>query len=374
METAKICIYCGRGEDAVTFGSREHVIPQLMGKFENNPTLIDLVCDQCNSSTFNALETRFKEDTQEGIIAQMMNFLDSPEIRVRNGKLKMLVDLGLEDDFFNRTFPFLTFKDGAWQMTFIAQILIKNYAKDGYIVLIIDKVQALPRDGKKFRKLKKMLQNYQSKDVSIMTHGAEDPERKNLNAAIELVKELGIDYKPGTEKSLPFVGDGTDKAKAEVSMDASIDADVVRVLAKIAFNYFAYCAVNSDQKDILFHENFARIKSYILGEIELPLKEVIIEKPTFAGLIYEEAMGRMRVPGHIVTLQEENGNLICKLTFAGRFVYTISLGKMPPEISRKDFGNGHLFDPLHRGIHGLTQNQERWNSKEALSYNLFNNG
>ena len=370
----KICIYCEKTEGEVAFGSREHVVPELMGKFDNNLTLIDWVCNKCNSSVFNPLETRFKEDTQEGIMIQMMNFLDSPEIRVRNNKLKMVIDLGMEEKFFNEAFPFLTFKDDAWQMTYIPQIKIKGYAKNGYIILIIDKVKALPRTGKKFRKLQNILKNFKSKDVSIFVHGEDDPERRDLKEAIVLVKELGIDYKPGTEKTTPFVGDGTDKARAEVSMNGTIDSDVVRIIAKISFNYFAYCATQSGQEVILYHANFARIKSYILGNTELPLKEVIIERPTYKGLLIEEVSQAVRLPGHTLTLQNENGNLVAKVSFAGRFVYSILLGKMPDELNRPDFGNGHMFDPRHKQIFGMSQNPARWKSDEPMSFSLFNNG
>ena len=61
------CIYCEKNKDKATFNGREHVIPKLMGSFKNNLT-IDRVCDNCNSKIFNPLETKFKEDTEEGIV------------------------------------------------------------------------------------------------------------------------------------------------------------------------------------------------------------------------------------------------------------------------------------------------------------------
>lgn len=134
-----ICIYCGKREDATTFGNREHVIPRLMGSFKNNLT-IGCVCNHCNSSVFNPLETRFKEDTEEGLFCQMVNFSDSHEIRIRNGNIKLSVDLGLEEVLFNETFPFLTLTDDGWKILFIPQIKIKGYKKDGFIVLLVDKI------------------------------------------------------------------------------------------------------------------------------------------------------------------------------------------------------------------------------------------
>lgn len=370
--SSKTCIYCRESEGSVTFGSREHVIPELLGSFENSPTLRGWVCNQCNGGIFNPLETRFKEDTDEGVHCQMHNFSDSHEIRVRNKNFKFSFDLGIEEKFFNDTFPLLTFKNDRWQLLFVPQIRLRGYAKDGFITLLIDKVKALPRSGKKFKKLKKLLQNFQSKDVSIFVHG-EEGDMQDYEDAIELVRELGIDYKPGPKKSIPFVGDGTDKQRVVVEGDITIGFDTARVVAKIAFNYFAYCAVQSGVSDALYHDNFSRIKDYILGKNELPIKEVIIETPTYAPVLFEEHSHKVRLVGHIVTLSNENGNVVAVISFAGRMVYKILLGKLPDELSRQDFGNGHIFNIRQKEIGGLTQNPARRGSNELLNFSLFNN-
>lgn len=369
-----VCIYCGKDANSTKFGNREHVVPELLGSFENNLTLIGWVCNTCNSETFNPLENRFKEDTEEGISCQMMNFNDSSEIRIRNSNSKFNLELGFGDPMFNDTFPFLTYKDGAWKITFIPQIKIKGYSKNGFIVLIIDKIKGLPRDGKKWRKIKNILSPFKSKDVSIFTHGEDDPERKDLNAAMDLVRELGIDYKPGTEKQMPFVGDGSDKVQANVSINITFGSDSARVLAKIAFNYFAYCAITSNKEDVLYHPNFSKIKSYILGQIELPIKDIVVNKPSYSPLTFDEAKHNGRLVGHMVTLTNKNGKLVSQVKFGGRLVYEILLGDMPPEIVEPNFGNGHMFDPFQKKIFGMTQNPEKWGSDMPLSFSLFNNG
>jgi hypothetical protein len=342
-----------------------------MGSFNNNLTL-GCVCNHCNSHVFNPLETRFKEDTEEGLFCQMVNFSDSHEVRIRNGNLKLSVDIGLGEPFFNETFPFLTFRDGGWKILFVPQIKIKGYAENGYIVLLVDKIKNLPRSGGKFRNLKKFLKWAESKNVSIFTHGEDDLERRDLNEAMDLVRELGINYKSGTEKSIPFVGDGSDNKKANVSVNVTIGFDAARIIAKIAFNYFAYCAIESEMENILHHKNFSKIKSYILGETEWPMKEMIIEKPTYNPILFEEKSGGVRFIAHIITIQNEDGNLVAKVSFAGRLVYKILLGKMPVEINKVDFGNGHIFDPHRKEIYGLTQNPAKRGTGDLKNFTLFN--
>jgi len=368
----KICIYCGKKEETVSFRGREHVIPELLGTFNNNLTL-RCVCDYCNSTIFNKLEARFKEDTEEGVFCQMINFSESVEVRIRHYNNKFKAELGFKEKLFNEIFPFLVIKDGEWKVMFISQIKITGYGKEGYIILLLDKIKTLSRTGKKFKKIKNFIKGTPSKNVSVFIHEGDEVGRKELRDAVDLIKELGIDYKPGTEKSEPFVGDGSDNKKAGISMDFKIDADTTRVLSKIAFNYFAYCAIESGHVAILNHENFSKIKSYIIGKTDIPINEIIIEKPTRAPLLNEEIVSDTRLVAHIVTLHNENCNLVAKLTFAGRQVYKILLGKMPSEIDRKDFGNGHMFDPRTKEIFGLTQNEKRKGTDNKLNFSLFNN-
>jgi len=365
------CIYCGPHDAPITF-SREHVIPELLGVFENNLTLVGCVCGVCNSKVFGPLEMNFKEDTEEGLFCQMINFSKSHQIRIRNNKLKMSVELGLGEAFFNETFPFLSLAGGKRQIVFVPQVKIRGYGGTGYIILLVDEVKKLPRDGKKFRKLKNMLTGVESKNVSIFVHESGDLERNELNEAIDLVRELGVPYKPGPQKSVPFSEPSDEPRHAEFSMDSTIDADTARILAKIAFNYFSYCAVNSGNRAILSHPNFSTIKSYILGQADLGLKDVIVEKPSYSGILGEEAAERVRLVGHTVTFTNENSRIISKISLLGRLTYTILLGQAPDELNRTDLGNGHIFDPIRRKIFGLTRNPARRGTEEKLNFSLFN--
>src|SRR5665213_321846 len=151
------CIYCGKNNPEITFKSVEHVIPRLLGAFDDNPTLVGCVCDNCNQKIFGPLETRFKEDTHEGIMCQRFNLSGSYQIRIRNKNYKMSAELGLEDSFFNQMFPFFRFNNGKLETALIPQIKIRGYAGEGYIILLIDEIKKLPRGRTKFKKLKNTL-------------------------------------------------------------------------------------------------------------------------------------------------------------------------------------------------------------------------
>jgi len=61
-----VCIYCLVDSDS-GFTKSEHVLPRAFGKFEQNLTLIGVVCDDCNQFFGNELETPFARDTPDGL-------------------------------------------------------------------------------------------------------------------------------------------------------------------------------------------------------------------------------------------------------------------------------------------------------------------
>ena len=60
------CIYCQEHKPASAYKKVEHVIPQSFGKFRDNFTLKQLVCDSCNQFFGNGVELALARDTLEG--------------------------------------------------------------------------------------------------------------------------------------------------------------------------------------------------------------------------------------------------------------------------------------------------------------------
>ena len=152
----KKCVYC-QTENQELFKSREHVIPRLMGAFENNPTIINLICDECNSLIFSKLENKFKEDTEEGIYYQMFNFENKYQVRIRGEKVKTNFSPGLGDHFFDEIFPFLRPENGTFKAHILPQIKIKKPNDSGYLVLLSEEVKKLDRSSRDFLELKQSL-------------------------------------------------------------------------------------------------------------------------------------------------------------------------------------------------------------------------
>src|SRR4051812_21528773 len=60
------CIYCQVERSNEFYSKAEHVLPQSFGKFRQNLTLHEVVCDFCNQHLGDHLETYLGRDTFEG--------------------------------------------------------------------------------------------------------------------------------------------------------------------------------------------------------------------------------------------------------------------------------------------------------------------
>ena len=61
------CIYCLEDKSVSSFQHTDHVIPQAFGRFQNNLTLNELVCDDCNQYFGDSIELSLGRDSLEGI-------------------------------------------------------------------------------------------------------------------------------------------------------------------------------------------------------------------------------------------------------------------------------------------------------------------
>jgi hypothetical protein len=94
-DSCATCLYCGESKSLAMF-NREHVLPQSFGTFPDNPVLRDLVCEACNTYFSRDLELRLGRDSAEGL-ERFRNGIVAPkkrgsigrhiEIRYRGGRL-----------------------------------------------------------------------------------------------------------------------------------------------------------------------------------------------------------------------------------------------------------------------------------------------
>lgn len=365
------CIYCGR-QDVF---NREHVIPQFFGTFEPiNPTLKkndNLVCQNCNSVIFCALETEFKEDSYEGITAQQLNLVNSNSVRIRGVNVKIKSNSGLGDNFFDEIFPFLKEENKKFVVDLKPQIKVRNYAgESGYQIFLFDALKDIKKNPKKFERVKERIKTTGKNNFAIFTGGDSKEDDTQLNEAIALLKEYGITYNEKERKFVPV--NPTENKQFEVNMTCTITPNICRFIAKVAFNYFSFCALQDKKHTILYDSCFDKIKKFILGDTEIERKEIITEVSNDPITYHEKESGN-RFVGHIIVFFQENGDIFSKITFLGGKVYKVLLGKAQNDFMNENFGCGHLFSPFDKSIHNLTQQPKENPTKEEIkqSFGLF---
>lgn len=368
------CIYCLKSDQEATFATREHVLPQFFGTFEPiNPTIQgDLVCDECNTIIFSPLERNFKEDSEEGVTCQMLNLERKKSVRLRGKNVKMKSINKLDDDFFNEVFPFLrpNASKGCLEVIFEPQVKLKNY-NGVYQIFLPEALERLKNKRREFEEIKRQLVGLQKEDIQIFAGSNGQEDRSNLDYIISLLHEYGVTYK---EKELKFTNlERASTEKIEIEMDCKIDRDLGRVIAKIAFNYFIYCAKEEENTDILYGNEFDKIRSFIMGDSTIELKEVIKSASMEPILIHEKERGE-RLICHTIVFLQSDADIIAKATFFGKIVYEIYLGKMPSVLTVPEFGCGHTFDPFTRKILSVVQKQPKTYAGIALSFGLLKRG
>jgi len=363
------CIYCYWDW---TF-NQEHIIPKFLWSFEPiNPKLTNVVCKNCNSNIFSGLENIFKEDSAEGIRSQMLNISNSNSVRIRWDNVKMECLTGSQDAFFNEIFPFLNDNEIDWKFVvdFQPQIKIRNYYwETGYQVFLIEALKRIKSKPKEFSKVKARISKTKWSDIAIFIRTDNKENQEELREAIQILNEYWVKYNEKKKTYSKFKALGPD---INVHMECQISTDICRVIAKIAFNYFAYCCIQENQENILYESEFEKIKGFILNHNNTNKEEIVPLRSTDPITWHEKVSGR-RFNSYIIVFYQENGIICAKITFLGWFVYTVILGKAKKDFLVNNFGCGHVFDPFSRSIHNLTGTPRNNPTKEEIktSFGLY---
>lgn len=304
------------------------------------------MCNACNE-LFNPLETNFLEDSMEGVLGQRLNLENRKSVTIRGVNLQVAQEIGPGDEFFNQMFIFLKSEGDRIVADFKNQVKIRGFRDGHFRVFTLVGLVSIRTGTTDFEKLKRELANLDPKGIAIFAEDRETKER-----LISELHRFGVNYKEGSEVATRL--EPGDDRFVEHEMSGTINPDIGRVLAKIAFNYFAFCAMKQRTTDVLYAANFDEIRTFI-HDGSGALRRIIAsisEEP----ILLDEAQSERRAIAHMITFKEEDGIVIVRMTFFGvPMVYKVILGTMPDALRNPRFGCGHLFDPFVHKIFPLTQ-------------------
>jgi len=352
------CAYCLKSESETSFNNREHVIPQSLGLLDPDIFFIkgDFVCDKCNNF-FSDLETLFIEDTWEGTISKDV-IRDRPRGLERRGKLfSLITDFPSQQDVFDKYHHYLEMNEGALISRFVPQISLIDKVTGKKIVHPFSEIAKASNSKKK-----RLQTRYKNRNFDVGIYALHDHQ---IDEAIKILQELNVAY---NEKERATIKERPTSINVEIQ--GTITPTIVRVVAKIAFNYLIYSADQEGSVAEIFGEEFNNLRRFIMGDESL-VKTILVEIDPKPMLLTRE-FKPIRYFAHVLSFEEENGLLMAKVNFYGvPLIYKILLGKMPDVWKKEKFGSGHLFNPVAKEIFQLIRVPDFPKISLPLSFGLF---
>jgi len=275
-----ICIYCKEDKDKNFFKHTDHVIPQAFGRFQNNLTLNELVCDDCNQSFGDDIELNLGRDSLEGIARY--NYGIRSEKRPLYKRVKMMIGnvgeyKGLHvilKDTENADEP---------EVQAITQVGFYNSKTKKYDYFTENEIPE-----------RKELENqgYQLNKKEIYFYG-------NIELLVKILKEKGMNIK--IEKIDEEI-QNMKKGKIPIYVKARIDRTVYRGISKILFNYLTYHM----GREFVLKNDFDGLRNFIRDDQGDSNNFFSISTNP---ILYKERVFRRRIlTGHIIVMNWKNNN------------------------------------------------------------------
>lgn len=302
------CIYCKISKPIEQFSNREHVIPQSFGTFKphnlilnQSTTQIKQVCNNCNN-LFSGLEIFLARDSYEGYILRskyqnIQKNIDRRRIilKLREGELKGVYVHLIENNTIN----------------FEQQIGVKTN-NGHWEYFLLDELH-------KFSKEK-----YSLEEGSLRSFGISEQQAKLA------FNEIGINFVKGGEIPLPAQ---TEKLLCDISY--VVDNKILRAIAKIAFNFFAYF-----NPEAVLDNSFDTLRNFILNNIGT----IKIQSSTDP-ILHDETRNGLGRLGHIITIDRyKYDSLIVQVSLFNHLTYRVWLSERKWTKKEIKFGFGKFFD------------------------------
>jgi len=323
------CIYCLEDKSESSYQSTDHVIPQLFGRFQNNLTLHEIVCDECNEYFGNNIELYLGRDSLEGIARYNYGIRSDGEphyerVSMQAGDVGNIkgVHVVLKD----------TSADEEAEVEMLSQVGFFHSDRQEYDYFVEEEIP----DKEELERL-----GYQLDNKEIVFYG-------EIEHLVEVLKKKGMNNIELGEIKEEI--QGMPRGKIPVMVKARIDRIIYRGLSKIVFNYLAY----NMGRDFVLSDNFNGIRNFIRhdqGDGDDFFK--ITTNP----ILHTEKRARRRLTGHIIAINWENNNndLVGRLS-----LYNAQVGLTHMVRLCRNYRGvwvqiqyGHYFNPASRTIREL---------------------
>jgi hypothetical protein len=310
------CVYCLRNVPISGFNT-EHVILQALGSFENNLTLNQLVCRECNQFFGDNLDRIFARDSFEAYD------------RIKQG-LKRAAEIA---DLPQERLTFTVAQEGEWN-----GLRLRLVAPDGLDAVELVPQVGLPKKGQLgwiFLTEAELADPDRSFPAEVDTKGqirVIAPSAEVQQRLVDLLARKGVLFTEQRALSLP----GPAIGEIEIYVNTKVDPIVKRCVAKMVFNYLAYVT----SREFVLLPSFDAIRAYIRrGESPGYLLVAADDRP----ILRKDSRTQRQTAGNLVTVNwtGDRRHVVGQFSPFNRVTYRVSLAR--------DFSG--LWRPIRSGHH-----------------------
>ena len=315
------CIYCASSEPPRK--KREHVIPRLLGAFEQNWTL-DCVCDSCNKYFGEQLEVHFGRDSTEALQ------------RLQHGIKKASESA----DLLYRRIAVTIEQDGPFQG---ARATIGPDAGDGVQPIPLPQVGFRQGDTSRFRWLleseltDERLAPYKNTGWQIRVIG---PTHTDHDRLISTIQARGVPFRRGSEQL------HIENKQMTVLTEGTLDITLQRAIAKIGMNFAAHVV----DSEFVRQASFDAARGFIRFQRR---PEFQVVAPSDTPILADDRANIRQTNGHLIVIRWDGPTLVVRFSPFNLITYRIALCDAFDGLW-KPIAAGFLFDHKSHRILPLT--------------------
>jgi len=319
-----ICIYCSRDLDIEDF-TTEHVVPEAFGTFEQNLTLNGLVCGSCNQCFGDTIDFALARGSIEAL--QRLGYGIKPTERaheLRSNRVRFVwKGTGPWDGAILR----LSADADGLTAELVPQVGFERASGEGFVYVSEETLRDVDQD---------LPNEINSKKGLFLVANSREIEHR----LVQLLETRGIQFRESHRISPPM----EPGEQVPVEITTTVDALVLRCVAKIAFNYLA----STQSREFVLQDDFDIARRFIRYAERPPYPIAIID---FEPILRDDAMRRRQTNGHLVTVSwaDDRVSILAQVSLFNHARYRVSLARHFRGIWRQ-IRSGHHFDIERRKV------------------------
>lgn len=300
-----VCIYCLRVDPPCGFNT-EHVVPQALGRFQNNLTLNEEVCTECNQFFGDTLDRFLTRDSAEALLRFRYGLKDPAEV---DAMFRERVGVTLPSDGSKWGGVHLAFAPpppGSSEpyLDLVPQVGFELKDKTGWLYYTLTDLSERQNVAEEIDRL--------CGPRRVILFDSDDSKEKLLG----VLSRLAIPFKKESE----FTGfEPFEEGNVDAELTFRFDESLGRAICKIAVNYLTYMA----GPELVLHNDLNPIREFVRHGGDPSQFITFLDAPQV-----RDAEGEAKeAPGHLLALSwdDTRRKILCKVCPFSHKTYLVRL-------------------------------------------------